>query len=1169
MKSEFAERRTSTLLRLLVTVIVSFQFIASTSWQAVAITFEPAQNLSSNPTFSDFSDVATQIAASGQNVYVVWQDEAKILFRRSTDSGANFDAFQEIAVSASAHRPMIAASGLNVFVVWNATGADSQNHLFLRRSTDGGQTFESTQDLGVAPSPGSFFRMVVDGSSIYVAWLGVPLEVRFRRSTDDGATWSPALNQAPDILSSGVVFQAGLALAVSGINVYVAWVGIDPNTSEQSVLFRSSIDGGSGFGSAQPVAANANSPHLAASGTNVYLSAVVFKGVITGAFSFNDTDIIFRRSTDGGATWDPPLGQDPVNMSQTTGTSDAPQVALGNGNLYLFWMDSPTDPNHDPFDLLFRRSTDGGATWSPAASLSALIPSFEPYQLAVSGLNIAVVWQNSFTPSEIFFRSSSDGGVTWDPLLNESALNLSANAGDSFRPRTALSGSNVYVAWVDDSPGNFDVFFRRGREPSPIDDNFNNNSLNTSVWESFVSPTGIGTVLVANQRLEVTLNPGAGNAGITGRCFVSGDFDVQVDFGLLSWPANNGQTVKLAAADLGSGTFGLLGIERFGGNPESYHLVALNSVEGFAAATDTGGKLRLNRSGSTLTGFYHSGAAFAPLANTSVTTDPTRFVLNVGSNNPSGAAVNVAFDNFIVNAGSVQCPVENPALSVTPSPLDFGTVPVGTFKDLPLTIQNTGGGTLTGTATLSGGPFSIIGANSFSLGANETKIITVRFSPPPEGIFSGNVNVVSNAGNSSVIMSGIGVSGPFISSIFPTTGSPSVLVTISGRNFGPKKGTVKFGSKTAQINSWNDTQIQTTVPSLSPGFYTIIAITKQETSNAASFQVIGFPFITAVSPNSGKASTQVSISGDNFGASIGSVQFGSELAPVISWNDTRIRVFVPQGLTGTAPVTVTTAAGASNAAEFTYTPSGGEPVKLVRTSDRSRNIGLKFVTKQQLENEVIVDIEVSNGRGTWLFIRRGGNLTAPDCIGAGSEGCIPFIFMLGPLQQKTFRNITFSKGIFLELRATKAGIFGDDQRVPFFTVAMDLAARGLFGIVMPPNSFDVAENLLPLAIGLATEVAEELSKLAGEFVARRIHFLPVALLKFAKSLDYNNPGIVTFLRDVFKNTALVNDWVDLISRSLTFLIQIIELPSHGFLVFDLARETIRAPQEGFLTLLAR
>jgi Neuraminidase (sialidase) len=68
---------------------------------------------------------------------------------------------------------------------------------------------------------------------------------------------------------------------------------------------------------------------------------------------------------------------------------------------------------------------------------------------------IYVVYIN-LNPRDIFFTRSLDGGDTWS-----TPINLSANPGDSVRPTIALSPEGViYVAWGDDTEGQYDVFLR-------------------------------------------------------------------------------------------------------------------------------------------------------------------------------------------------------------------------------------------------------------------------------------------------------------------------------------------------------------------------------------------------------------------------------------------------------------------------------------------------------------------------------------------------------------------------------------------------------------------------------------------------------------------------------------------------------------------------------------
>ncbi|MCL0068911.1 S8 family serine peptidase [Thermodesulfovibrionales bacterium] len=93
---------------------------------------------------------------------------------------------------------------------------------------------------------------------------------------------------------------------------------------------------------------------------------------------------------------------------------------------------------------------------------------------------------------------------------------------------------------------------------------------------------------------------------------------------------------------------------------------------------------------------------------------------------------------------------------VTPTSLDFGNVTVRQSRDLSFTVTNTGGDTLTGSATVAA-PFSIIGESSFSLGAGLNTTVTVRFSPTATGSFSETVAFTSNGGNLTRDVSGVGV----------------------------------------------------------------------------------------------------------------------------------------------------------------------------------------------------------------------------------------------------------------------------------------------------------------------------------------------------------------------------------------------------------------------------
>ncbi len=104
--------------------------------------------------------------------------------------------------------------------------------------------------------------------------------------------------------------------------------------------------------------------------------------------------------------------------------------------------------------------------------------------------------------------------------------------------------------------------------------------------------------------------------------------------------------------------------------------------------------------------------------------------------------------------------------SVTPSSQDFESVPVGSTADRTFTVQNAGGGMLTGSATTSA-PFSIVSGGSYNLTAGQSQAVTVRFSPTSAGTFLGNVNFTGGGGASRTV-TGVGVPAGASLSASPT-----------------------------------------------------------------------------------------------------------------------------------------------------------------------------------------------------------------------------------------------------------------------------------------------------------------------------------------------------------------------------------------------------------------
>jgi hypothetical protein len=167
-----------------------------------------------------------------------------------------------------------------------------------------------------------------------------------------------------------------------------------------------------------------------------------------------------------------------------------------------------------------------------------------------------------------------------------------------------------------------------------------------------------------------------------------------------------------------------------------------------------------NAGGGTLSGSASIAAPYAVISGGS-------FSLGAGASQqvtvrftptaPGSAPGDVSFTS---NAGILSRSVTGigalpPTISVTPPSQDFGTVAVDSSTDRSFTVQNTGGGTLSGSASIAA-PYAVISGGSFSLGAGASQQVTVRFTPTAPGSAAGNVSFTSNAGNVGRSVTGIG-----------------------------------------------------------------------------------------------------------------------------------------------------------------------------------------------------------------------------------------------------------------------------------------------------------------------------------------------------------------------------------------------------------------------------
>jgi hypothetical protein len=141
----------------------------------------------------------------------------------------------------------------------------------------------------------------------------------------------------------------------------------------------------------------------------------------------------------------------------TVGATNMDMIKDGT-NVYLTWEDNSSGTK----EIMFAHSSDNGSTWTPINLSNTLSVSSTSPKLSISGSNVYVTWiENTGINSEIHFRGSNDSGVTFgaDMRLDDPAVTA-----ESETPQIASSGSNVFIVWadnVDDLLSNQEIVLRK------------------------------------------------------------------------------------------------------------------------------------------------------------------------------------------------------------------------------------------------------------------------------------------------------------------------------------------------------------------------------------------------------------------------------------------------------------------------------------------------------------------------------------------------------------------------------------------------------------------------------------------------------------------------------------------------------------------------------------
>ncbi len=297
----------------------------------------------------------------------------------------------------------------------------------LEVSSDGGATWSQGVPLCACKGSGQFdpiIEVVPNTGHVYAMYMN-GFNVVFTKSTNHGQTWSTPV---PTYGNVSWTDKPAFATSDDGQHVYVSWNG--PSGGDPYVA--QSHNAGATWTQTKLVNGSryfyAYDADVLPNGTVVFSESSIDYGGQGGAAQ-GQVQFHAFRSTNQGGSWQNVL-VDTVELGEPcvaagcyadfySGHSGVSADAAGN---LVFVYDGATSSGGKQFAFA-KRSTDGGLTWSARTTLSAAGEHVAGPTVESRGAGDVRVWfaqtnGGSHDAWNIWYRSSTNGGATWSAAVN-------------------------------------------------------------------------------------------------------------------------------------------------------------------------------------------------------------------------------------------------------------------------------------------------------------------------------------------------------------------------------------------------------------------------------------------------------------------------------------------------------------------------------------------------------------------------------------------------------------------------------------------------------------------------------------------------------------------------------------------------------------------------------
>lgn len=269
---------------------------------------------------------------------------------------------------------------------------------------------------------------------------------------------------SPEVLVPDISKAGGTSLLQDSTGrIWIAWGSVQQSSVGADIFYITSDDGGLSWSAHQQLTNYLGDDNIP---SLIEVSGEVWVVFRSYGLSSNE-DIWYKKTVDGGVTW-----SDPISLTSHPAREFTPDAMVDStGKIWVAWCRELASGNEN---IYYKTSIDNGISWSSDQELTTH-PNDEGHPTIIGDASgkIFIFYTSYGATADIWYNTTEDGGETWSDYHE-----LTVDSYSNGVPYAALISNEVWVILQSNRAGNYDIWMSKITPAVTATVNIDPNTLN-------------------------------------------------------------------------------------------------------------------------------------------------------------------------------------------------------------------------------------------------------------------------------------------------------------------------------------------------------------------------------------------------------------------------------------------------------------------------------------------------------------------------------------------------------------------------------------------------------------------------------------------------------------------------------------------------------------------